>query len=71
MKLTTTALQVPTKGSDHWGDDIPPQKISAPDHITPQMGYISPYTLPFPGTPGKTKQTEEVRAEPVGKFHFY
>ncbi|KAL5268150.1 hypothetical protein ACHWQZ_G002116 [Mnemiopsis leidyi] len=59
--------KVPTKGSDYWGDDIAPQKIAAPEHISPQMGYISPYTLPFPGTPGKMKQSDEVRAEPVGK----
>ncbi|XP_063683056.1 protein PRRC2C-like [Bolinopsis microptera] len=62
--------KIPAKASEQWGDDIQPtQKVGtgAPDQNPPQMGYISPYTLPFPGTPGKLKQTEEIRADPVGK----
>ena len=70
--LKTNILQISAKASEQWGDDIQPtQKVGtgAPDQNPPQMGYISPYTLPFPGTPGKLKQTEEIRADPVGKTY--
>ena len=62
-------LSQASKGPDHWGDDVTSglTKPSGPvDPNAPSMGYISPYTLPFPG---KIKQ-EEVRAEPIGRHQL-
>ena len=57
------------KGADLWEEEntVPSVPVSVGAADLPK-GYISPYTQPFPGTPGKTKEPDHIRADPVGKY---